>query len=96
MLPLDIGPRYHVDIWMTYHPDARTVARVDAFTGWLRSLFDPKRYPWFGDEFIHPSDFGKVDTPARVNVAQMRPVATGHALPIPAVTNPARNRIGSK
>ena len=28
LIPLDIGLRYHVDIWMTYHPDARSVRRV--------------------------------------------------------------------
>jgi len=41
---------------MTYHPDARTLRRVSLFMDWLKTLFDSKRYPWFGDKFIHPRD----------------------------------------
>jgi DNA-binding transcriptional LysR family regulator len=55
LVPIDIGVKHHVDIWMTYHPDARGVARVSFFMDWLKTLFDPKRNPWFGDEFIHPN-----------------------------------------
>ena len=58
-MPVDIGIRHQVDIWMTYHPDVRSVRRVAVFIDWLRTLFDPKRYPWFGDEFIHPREFTK-------------------------------------
>jgi DNA-binding transcriptional LysR family regulator len=56
LIPVDMGLRHHVDIWMTYHPDARAVRRVSLFIDWLKTLFDSKRYPWFGDEFIHPRD----------------------------------------
>jgi hypothetical protein len=56
LIPVDIGVRHQLDIWMTYHPDARSVRRVSVFIDWLRSLFDAKRYPWFGDEFIHPRE----------------------------------------
>ena len=63
LVPVDIGIRHQVDIWMTYHPDVRSVGRVAAFIDWLRTLFDPKRYPWFGDEFIHPREFSKVVHP---------------------------------
>jgi DNA-binding transcriptional LysR family regulator len=59
LIPVDLGVKYHVDIWMTYHPDARSVRRVSTFIDWLRTLFDPKRYPWFGDEFIHPRDLAR-------------------------------------
>jgi hypothetical protein len=55
--------RYQVDIWMTYHPDARSVSRVSFFIDWLRTIFDPKRYPWFGDEFIHPRDLAAAHAP---------------------------------
>ena len=27
LIPIDVGLRYHVDIWMTYHPDARSIRR---------------------------------------------------------------------
>jgi DNA-binding transcriptional LysR family regulator len=56
LIPIDIGVQHHVDIWMTYHPDARSIRRVSFFIDWLRTLFDAKRFPWFGDEFIHPRD----------------------------------------
>jgi hypothetical protein len=32
------------------------VGRVATYIDWLRTLFDSKRYPWFGDEFIHPRE----------------------------------------
>jgi hypothetical protein len=63
LIPLDIDLRHQVDIWMTYHPDARSISRVSHFIDWLRTAFDPKRYPWFGDEFIHPSELAKTDAP---------------------------------
>ena len=28
LIPIDLGLRYHVDIWMTYHPDVRSIRRV--------------------------------------------------------------------
>jgi DNA-binding transcriptional LysR family regulator len=62
LIPLDLGVRHEVDIWMTYHPDARSVRRVAVFVDWLKTLFDPKRYPWFGDEFIHPRELASSPT----------------------------------
>ena len=26
---------------------------------WLIDAFDPKKYPWFRDEFIHPNELAK-------------------------------------
>jgi|1185.fasta_scaffold73809_1 DNA-binding transcriptional LysR family regulator len=63
LVPIDIGIRHHVEIWMTYHPDARSIRRVSLFVDWLKTLFDPKRYPWFGDDFIHPRDIAKKELP---------------------------------
>src|SRR5947209_4526265 len=56
LVPIDIGMRHQLDIWMTYHPDVRSIRRVSVFIDWVRTLFDAKRYPWFGDEFIHPRE----------------------------------------
>ena len=36
--------------------------RVAIFIDWLRTLFDPKRYPWFGDEFIHPREIATANS----------------------------------
>jgi DNA-binding transcriptional LysR family regulator len=63
LTPIDMGVRHHVDIWMTYHPDARSIRRVASFIDWLRTLFDPKCYPWFSDEFIHPREIAGSQTP---------------------------------
>jgi DNA-binding transcriptional LysR family regulator len=82
LIPVDVGIRHNVDIWMTYHPDARSVRRVSLFIDWLRSLFDAKRYPWFGDEFIHPRDL--LRTPPPVN--------TPLGLPIQRPARQARSR----
>ena len=35
---------------------AQRRARVDFSSIGCETLFDPKRYPWFGDEFIHPRE----------------------------------------
>jgi len=54
--PIDVGLNFHFDIWLTYHPDAVRIPRVRRMVDWLVDAFDPKRFPWFRDEFIHPSD----------------------------------------
>ena len=74
LVPIDVGARYAVDIWMTYHPDARSAARVSVFIDWLKTIFDPKRYPWFGDEFIHPRELAKLCQPKNRNLLFDLPV----------------------
>ncbi|MGD9737855.1 MAG: LysR family transcriptional regulator [Bauldia sp.] len=54
VVPVDLGIHHHMDIWLTYHPDVRDTKRVSHVIEWIRSIFDPIRYPWFRDEFIHP------------------------------------------
>ena len=54
LIPLDLGVVHPIDIWMTYHPDAKRIARVKRTIDWLVQAFDPQRFPWFRDEFIHP------------------------------------------
>jgi DNA-binding transcriptional LysR family regulator len=83
LIPVDIGVRHQTDIWMTYHPDARSIPRVAVFIDWLRTLFDPKRYPFFGDEFIHPRDLIGVSAPADAerlfNLPILKPVRKAQA-----------------
>ena len=50
-------------------PGKRDV-RID----WLRGLFDAKRYPWFGDKFVHPSEFSKTHRPAEAATFLSLPV----------------------
>jgi len=77
VLPVDIGIKHDLDIWLAYHPDARDVKRIALFMDWVRSLFDPKKYPWFRDEFIHPNDLGTLKTaaPASRQIQQQTVVA---------------------
>ena len=63
LIPVDVDVRYQVDIWMTWHPDARRARRVSLFMDWLKTLFDSKRYPWFGDKFIHPNELRGLNPP---------------------------------
>jgi DNA-binding transcriptional LysR family regulator len=59
MVPVDIGLHVTYDIWLTYHPDAARIPRVRRMIDWVVESFDPKRFPWFRDEFIHPRDLPK-------------------------------------
>ncbi len=60
--PIDIGIHHRIDVWMTYHPDARRTPRVATMIDWLIGTFDAAKYPWFRDEFIHPSAFNDFDS----------------------------------
>lgn len=59
LVALDLVPAFPVDIWITYHADAKRIARVRKTIEWLTQAFDPRRYPWFRDEFIHPRKFSQ-------------------------------------
>lgn len=56
IVPVDVGLTFSFDIWLTYHPDAVRIPRVRHMIDWLIDAFDPRRFPWFRDEFIHPND----------------------------------------
>lgn len=55
LIPLDIGIVESAEIWMTYHPDVKRIARVKRTIDWITQSFDSQRFPWFRDDFIHPS-----------------------------------------
>jgi DNA-binding transcriptional LysR family regulator len=59
LIPLDIGVQFDLDIWLTYHPDAKKIPRVRQLIDWTVQSFDGRKYPWFGDEFVHPKDLQK-------------------------------------
>jgi DNA-binding transcriptional LysR family regulator len=60
LVPLDLGIHETVEIWLTYHPDARRIARVSRMIDWAIKAFSPQKFPWFRDEFIHPDELAKV------------------------------------
>ena len=55
LVPLEIDIPETVDIWLTFHPDARRIARVSRLIDWTIQAFSPDKFPWFRDEFIHPN-----------------------------------------
>jgi DNA-binding transcriptional LysR family regulator len=59
VIPIPLDLRFTFDVWLTYHPDANRIPRVRRMIDWLIDAFDPKKYPWFRDEFIHPSELSK-------------------------------------
>ncbi len=52
--PVDVGYHTSYDIWLAYHPGSRRIRRVAATIDWLRTLFDPRQFPWFRDEYLAP------------------------------------------
>jgi DNA-binding transcriptional LysR family regulator len=59
LIPLDIGFKFELDIWLAYHPDAKKIPRVKQLIDWTVQCFDGRKYPWFSDEFVHPNDLRK-------------------------------------
>jgi DNA-binding transcriptional LysR family regulator len=55
LVAVDLGVHHHADLWLTYHKEFRSSDRHKIVIDWLKKIFDPKIYPCFRDEFIHPS-----------------------------------------
>jgi DNA-binding transcriptional LysR family regulator len=69
IIPIDIGMIFPTDIWLAYHPDAARIPRVRRALDWMIDSFNPRKFPWFGDEFIHPRDLPQtVDGEAVANM----------------------------
>lgn len=56
VIPINLDLRFSFDVWLTYHQDANRIPRVRRMIDWVIEAFDPKRFPWFRDEFIHPNE----------------------------------------
>ncbi len=56
LVAVDLGVHHHADLWLTYHKEFRNSDRHKIVIEWLKKIFDPKSYPCFRDEFIHPND----------------------------------------
>jgi len=54
LVPIDLDVHEFIDIWLTYHPDAKNIPRVSRLIEWATQCFSPEKFPWFRDEFIHP------------------------------------------
>lgn len=55
LVAVDLGVSHHADLWLTYHREFRSSERHKIVVDWLKKIFDPKTYPCFRDEFIHPN-----------------------------------------
>lgn len=60
LVPLDVDLRWSFDIWLSYHATSGRIPRVRQMIDWLIEAFNPAKYPWFRDEFIHPRDLKAV------------------------------------
>lgn len=56
LVPIDVGLKHRLDIWMTYHPDLRNSKRHRLVVDWIRRIFDARRYVCFDETFTHPYD----------------------------------------
>jgi DNA-binding transcriptional LysR family regulator len=57
LIPLPVVPQMKIPVHFYYHAAARHSPAVRAAIDWLKEAFDPVRYPWFQDRFVHPRDF---------------------------------------
>jgi DNA-binding transcriptional LysR family regulator len=78
LVAIDLGINYHMDLWLTYHREFRNSDRHKIVIAWLKSIFDPKVYACFRDEFIHPNDLIGLMTGSRENFGLQ-----GYAAPKP-------------
>jgi DNA-binding transcriptional LysR family regulator len=60
LVPLDLIKPIKLDIWLAYHPGAKRIPRVSKVMDWIIKSYDPRRMPWFRDEFIHPDQFAQL------------------------------------
>ena len=77
LVAVDLGVRHHADLWLTYHKEFRNSDRHKIVIDWLKKIFDPKTYPCFKDEFIHPNDLVPLMASARANFGLQGYVAAG-------------------
>lgn len=56
LVAVNLGVNHHADLWLTYHKEFKNSDRHKIVIDWLKKIFDPKIYPCFRDEFIHPND----------------------------------------
>src|SRR3569833_2878321 len=60
IIPLEVDLPWSYDIWLSYHATSGRIPRVRLMIDWLVEAFNPGKYPWFKDEFIHPQQLKTV------------------------------------
>ncbi|MCZ7600837.1 MAG: substrate-binding domain-containing protein [Gammaproteobacteria bacterium] len=56
LVPIDMNLHFPFDVWLVCGADATRIPRVQRTIDWLIQSFDPLRFPWFRDHFIHPRE----------------------------------------
>jgi DNA-binding transcriptional LysR family regulator len=79
LIAVDLGVSHHADLWLTYHKEFRSSERHRIVVDWLKKIFDPRAYPCFRDEFIHPDALVPMMASAREGFG-----LTGYAAAMPA------------
>lgn len=79
LVAVDLGVHHHADLWLTYHKEFRNSDRHKIVIDWLKKIFDPKAYPCFKDEFIHPNDLVPLMSASRASFGLQGYVAAGPA-----------------
>jgi DNA-binding transcriptional LysR family regulator len=57
LIPLEVELNRPLDIWLSYHAGSGRIPRVRHMIDWLIEAFNPARFPWFKEEFVHPHEF---------------------------------------
>ncbi len=57
LVPINANFYLKRPVWLVYHPGVIKLRRVRVVADWIIEAFDPKKYPWFRDEYIPPEDF---------------------------------------
>jgi DNA-binding transcriptional LysR family regulator len=60
IIPLEVELNRPFDIWLSYHPGSGRIPRIRRMIDWLVEAFNPAKFPWFKDEFIHPNELKSV------------------------------------
>jgi DNA-binding transcriptional LysR family regulator len=57
---IEVGELVRVKFWLTFNHERAEISRVRETINWVKRVFDPRKNPWFKEEFIHPSEFEAV------------------------------------
>lgn len=72
VVPIDVPIQFKFDIWLSFHHSSKNSKPIREAISWLHDCFDPVKYPWFAEKFVHPNDFEGQSAKAR---SMMRPFA---------------------
>lgn len=57
LVPIDVPIQFKFDIWLSFHHSSKNSKPIREAISWLQDCFDPAKYPWFAEKFIHPDEF---------------------------------------